>query len=448
MVEHSGLRVGPRLLLGFGAMGLVIVGLTIAMANTLVNFEHQAFQALQITKTAGTAPEIAAAVRQMHETVTGSVMDAVLTSGAALILGGLIAWFLSRGIVKATGRLTEAMQRLSKGDLKTEITDINRGDEFGAMARALEVFKENAAENERLRTERAAQEASLAAAREASLRDMADRFESAVGGVIRAMRGSATEMQTKTDNVASLASDTLRQARAVSEAARIADQNVQSVGAATEELNASTQEIASQVTRANQVAQEAGQAAERSTALVEALSENSARIDEVIALISSIAAQTNLLALNATIEAARAGEAGKGFAVVAGEVKALANQTGKATEEISSQIEAMRGAISETVEAMSAIDNTVRRIAEANIAISGAVEEQAATTAEISRNLAEAVDGVGRVATAITAVSQAADDTGHASEDMSARSRDLEGQARTLSGSLDDFLAGLRKKKV
>jgi len=448
MSVKSGLNIAPRLLLGFGAMGLIVVGLTAAMANTLVQFEDQAFRALEITRSTNTAPEIAAAVKAMHATVSGSVYDAILTSLGALLLGGLIAWLLARGIVRATSRLTAAMDSISAGNLKTEVPELERGDEFGSMARALSVFKENAAENERLRAEGSRRDAEQAAARKAELKELANRFEAATGGVIRAIRDASSSMQGKSDDVAGMAEDTLRQARAVMEAAQAANSNVQSVGAATEQLNASTQEIAAQVARANQVAKEAGEAAARSTTLVGALSQNSAKIDEVISLISSIAAQTNLLALNATIEAARAGEAGKGFAVVAGEVKALANQTGKATDEISSQIEAMRSSIGETVEAMSAIDQTVRRIAEANMAISGAVEEQAATTADISRNLDDAVEGVGRVAGAIAEVSKAADNTGEASGAMSARSRDLDTQARALYSSVEDFLAGLRRNDI
>jgi len=405
------LKTGPRLMLGFGAMALVIVALTAAMANTLTTFETQAGRALALAADPATTPALRQAVEAMHATVAGSVTDALLTSLGALVLGLGAAWLIARGIVTATGALTRAMGQLSQGTLDVDIPAQGRGDEFGAMAKALTVFRDTAKEAERLRTERAAREAAEAADRRAALLALADRFEQTFSGAIAALQGSSASLGTMSGDLAGLSGATLHQARTVSESAERADANVQSVGAATEELNASTREIAEQVARANAVGQEAGRAAERSGELVHALSDASARIGDVVGLIADIAAQTNLLALNATIEAARAGEAGKGFAVVANEVKALANQTGKATEDIGREIEAMRGAIAETVQAMGEIDSTVRRIAESNMAISGAVEEQAAATSEIARNLSDAIDGVGRVARAIRDVSQAATET-------------------------------------
>ena len=146
----------------------------------------------------------------------------------------------------------------------------------------------------------------------------------------------------------------------------------------------------------------------KTNATVAKLGESSAEIGNVIKVITSIAQQTNLLALNATIEAARAGEAGKGFAVVANEVKELAKQTAKATEDISRKIEAIQNDTKGAVEAIAQIGKIINQINDIQNTIASAVEEQTATTGEISRNVAEAAKGSNEIAQNITGVAQAA----------------------------------------
>jgi methyl-accepting chemotaxis protein len=159
------------------------------------------------------------------------------------------------------------------------------------------------------------------------------------------------------------------------------------------------------------VAARAVTAAETTTATVAKLGESSAEIGNVVKVITSIAEQTNLLALNATIEAARAGEAGKGFAVVANEVKELAQETAKATEDIAKRVLAIQGDTKAAVAAIEEISSIVAQISDRQTTIASAVEEQTATTNEMSRSVQEAASGTTEIATNITGVSAAADST-------------------------------------
>jgi len=204
-------------------------------------------------------------------------------------------------------------------------------------------------------------------------------------------------------------------------------------------LSTSVREIARQVTLASQVSQNAVEQANRTGDIVGGLQQAARRIGEVINLINSIASQTNLLALNATIEAARAGEAGKGFAVVANEVKELAKETAKATEDISRKIEAIQTDSKAAVDAIASISGVINQINEISCTIATAVEEQNATTNEMSRNVSEAAHGSSEITSNITGVAEAAQSTSRGATDTQKASQQLVETSTQLRHLVEQF---------
>jgi methyl-accepting chemotaxis protein len=379
------------------------------------------------------------------ESTWSTVYLALALVGLGLAIGLGLALIIARfGIARPIAAITGAMQALAGGNKAVAVPGQDRKDEIGVMAAALNVFKENMIEADRLRQEQEATKQRSEAERRQAMLDLADRFEGSVGGVVNGVTAAATELQATAQSMSATAEQTSRQSTAVAAASEETTQNVQTVASATEELSASIGEITSQVSESTRIVGEAVTQANDTNAKVQGLAEAAQKIGDVVRLINDIAGQTNLLALNATIEAARAGEAGKGFAVVASEVKTLATQTGKATDEIAGQVRAIQEATQSSVQAISSIVQTINRVSEISTAIASAVEEQGAATQEISRNVQQAAQGTQEVSANITGVTDAAGQTGHAARQVLESAGELSRNGTMLKSQVEDFLRTVR----
>ena len=335
------------------------------------------------------------------------------------------------------------MKSIAAGDLAAEVAT-GGSDEIADMAGALQVFKDNMVESNRLRAERLETDKQVHAQRKAEMQQLADEFEAAVGEIVQTVSSASTELEASATMLTTTAEQTQQLSGKVEAASQEASSNVRSVAAATEEMTASIAEISQQVQESNRIASEAVSQAEITDARINELSKAALRIGDVVNLITTIAEQTNLLALNATIEAARAGESGRGFAVVAQEVKALAAQTAKATNEISSQIAGMQVATQDSVVAIKQIGTTIGRISEISATIATSVDQQGGATQDIARNVDQASHGTSEVATNIGDVNRGARETGSASAQVLSSAQALSGESNRLKLEVGKFLDTVR----
>ncbi len=387
---------------------------------------------------------LAVRAAQQEAALEGSESATWIGMGVALALSVLLGVLLTRGISRPVHGITVAMGKLADGDKTLVVPFRGRRDEIGRMAEAVEVFKQNAIEMDRLQTEQEALKARAEEERKAAMLKLADSFELRVKGVVETVASAASQMQGAATAMSGTAEETSRQASAVASASEQATANVQTVATTAEELSSSIQEIGRQVEASARISGQAVQETQRTAESIAGLVEAAKQIEDVVGLINSIAGQTNLLALNATIEAARAGEAGKGFAVVASEVKALATQTARATEEIQVKVSEIQSATGGARTAMDGIGGTIARMSEISGAIAAAVEEQGAATRDISSNVQQAASGTEEVTNSISGVNEAAAETGSAALQVLSAASSLTEEAATLRREVEEFIATIR----
>lgn len=349
------------------------------------------------------AAETAIAQASLAKTV------AIIAPLIALVVGTILAWAITRMVTRPLRQGVQLAGRMATGDL-TQTLSVQRTDELGTWAQAMN---------------------SMVIGLRKSIKLVAEHSV--------AVANTAQELSATNQQVSANAEETSTQAQVVASASEQISKSVSTVATAAEEMSSSIKEIARQAVEAAKVAGEAARMADETNQTINRLGASSTDIQEVVKVINSIAGQTNLLALNATIEAARAGEAGKGFAVVANEVKELARQTAQATEEISRKIAAIQTDTTAAVQAIQNISEVIKKIDQIQTVIASAVEEQAATTNEITRNASEAAQGSQEIARNITGVSQAARDTSQAVTGTAAATMELARLAGQLQQVVQRF---------
>ena len=430
-----------------------------ALASYAADFKgyHGAATVSTVTFETGIKPHASAIVdacaklRALILPATGAIKDSTTTlalrawcievglGALALIVGAVLASLIARSIIRPIDGLLEAMARLAAGDTAVAVPSQKAAGELGAMAKAVEVFRQNAIVRAELEAAQAvAQEARQRRAeqRDALVRD----FERNVAGSLDIVARATTELDATAHAMTRVADDTNSQAVASSVAAEETASNVETVAAAAEEMVAALREIEEQVLRAHKVAGIAAHEAEATDAAMVSLRAAAEQIGAVVTTIAGIAAQTNLLALNATIEAARAGEAGRGFAVVAIEVKELAGQTAKATDEIGGQIAAIQAATSQAVEAMQRIARTIASVSTISGSIAATVVEQTAATGEIAHNAGQAARATQQMSSNVARVLTATSETGSAATQMLSVAAELAKQSLAVKQEVGVFL--------
>ncbi|MEK9283154.1 MULTISPECIES: methyl-accepting chemotaxis protein [unclassified Bradyrhizobium] len=381
------------------------------------------------------AVQYAAAGRALAVQLAMLLFAILLTAGAMITV--------TRRVIRPLHNIRDAVLKVAGGDLTVDSGYLDRQDEIGALAGALETFKQQAADKLRIEAQER-EHNSVAAARQRAIELHVGEFEGMVRNTLDRLNQASGEMRKTSSELSAVSRQTNERVQMAGKASGDASMSVDSVASAAEELSASINDISQQAAHAAGIAGRAVSQARETDGTVQGLAKSAGRIGEVVGLINTIAAQTNLLALNATIEAARAGEAGRGFAVVASEVKSLASQTAKATEEISEQIADIQRVAGDAINAIQAIGGIIGEVNEVATAIAAAVQEQGAATQEITRSTQYAAQGTKNVSDNITGVKADADTAAGAAENVRQASEMLETQSHQLDQQVSDFLGKIR----
>lgn len=351
--------------------------------------------------------------------------------------------WLSNRIVPPLQSMTQTMSALARRDFQVVIAGKDRADELGAMAKALEVFREGMLQADQLATERELDRAAREK-RSEQIAGLVSNFSDQIKHMIDALSTGSCTLDETARSMSTTAEMTHHRAETVTIAAGEANGSVTTVSQAAQKLQGLITDIQQQVEISSEIASQAVRDAHVTDGIMKALSDGAQRIGDIVGLISTIAGQTNLLALNATIEAARAGEAGRGFAVVASEVKALAQQTAKATEEISAQVCAIQSTAKQAVEAITNTSHVITNLSEGAEAIALAISQQREATGEIARCVLAASDSTHKVTSNIEDVHRSAADAGSAAAQVLNKAEELSRHSTSLANEVNRFLNGVK----
>ncbi len=425
--------------------------------DALINGKVPAFSSDDITTSSNAALDrladvsngaLGAAHRHVLARLDQANKDLLVHFGLLLVaivagIGGIS--IVLRRVTRPVAAITEVMRRLADGDATVAIPGTSRGDELGEMATAVEVFRGNAVERQRLAAERLTADQESARQRKMEILHIADRFESAIAHIVTALAASADELEACASTLSQTTEDTQELAKNVAIASAEASKNALSISTSTEQMTSSSREISVQAGQATATAREAVAQAEKTAAGFTHLLKEAEQIGAVVELIANIADQTNLLALNATIEAARAGAAGRGFAVVASEVKSLAKQTAQATERVGQQVTEMQRYARESAHAIAEIRRTIGHFSEGSLLIQGAVQEQDAATLEIAHYASDSEKRAAEVARNLASLSHKALEAGSASAQVLSATKVLSRDSNALKIQVQNFLAEIQE---
>jgi len=392
----------------------------------------------------------------------GALMIVILASAAGILVTLIAGLLTQRLVTRPIAHMAEVMNGLASGDLAIEMAGLERSDEVGDMARAVEIFRANAHEVEERRAaaleagreeierqkaqsrEREAERVRASGERRMAMLSLAANFEASVRGVVERVGAVSRQIEIEAKHVSQAVDESSFLAEDVAVAATQASHNSSIVATATEKMSASIADVTRQIGSAADIAKKASDSASATDAIVGDLIADTRSIEDVVALIAKVARQTNLLALNASIEAARAGSAGRGFAVVAAEIKNLANQAADATKDVAEKIARARGTSGLAANALTEIAQTLIDINSIASSVANSMAQQSATTGQIAESTGQAATGSQNVAHIVAQVSEGIGASGRAAQLTLSAAADLNCQAETLKLSVDDFLATIR----
>ncbi|MBO6756806.1 MAG: HAMP domain-containing protein [Roseibium sp.] len=423
----------------FSALALKIAADSQALDDLSAAIESDFDSMAKVASNGKTAAQDALAAAQ--ETAALFFTSVVLAALAVVVLFG---WLIGRGITRPVRALTITMTEMANGSVEIHVPYTDSGSEIGNMARAVEVFRNNAVRTRELEDDQKQQQERAQSEKRAMMEGLADQFDASIGAIVGRVSEATGHLTATASDMASVSEDTGSRAESASSASQNTNENVQMVATAAEQMTSSIHEINQKVIQASESSKQAASNVEITAGQMDTLAAMADKIGEVISMISEIAEQTNLLALNATIESARVGEAGKGFAVVASEVKALASETAKATESISELINEIQSETKTAVNSIANIGEVIRDLENTSAAIAAAMEEQGVTTQNVARNVADAAKGTRDVSDSIEFVRSATEDARSASAKVMGSAEDLSKQSALMQDEVARFLAQIR----